>query len=409
MPGGGQAPPGRGHVPAHLVDQGVDRVEGQLVAQPGDERHPGLLAVEVAGELEQVGLDQQGAVGSVEGGPAADRDRRLPPGPVRPLVPAGVDAGRRQADAVGDLDVGGRVPELGTAPVVTVDHRAPDLMGPPQHGRRLLDLPGGHQAPDPGRRDRLGRASPGAPVSVDSVTPSTAKPAVAPSSAQQGHVPLPPVAEVEVLPHHHQSGAQAVDQDRGHEVLGRLVGPLRGEGHHHRPVDPGRPRAVRASGRGRTGAGGPTPGGPPWPDAGRRSPPPRSGRPAARGPAARPAGPGGPGGPRRRRRWSPPTRRRVERRWTGRSRCPSPWKVTAVAHRPVRRARRRAPGAAGHPADSRTTAGRIRSVSVASYTASSRWRSLTRPQGPSPVIPEGTRSRGRPRATCCCTSRDTTT
>ena len=43
-----------------------------------DEGDPGLLAVEVAGEVEQVGLHQQVAVGPVEGRAAAHRDGRLP-------------------------------------------------------------------------------------------------------------------------------------------------------------------------------------------------------------------------------------------------------------------------------------------------------------------------------------------
>ena len=42
---------------------------------------------------------------------------------------------------------------------------------------------------------------------------------------QEGHVPLAPVAEVEVLPHHHQTGLELVHQYFLDEVLGRLVGP----------------------------------------------------------------------------------------------------------------------------------------------------------------------------------------
>ena len=57
---------------------------------------------------------------------------------------------------------------------------------------------------------------------------------------QEGHVALAAVAEVEVLPHHHQPGVEALDQLPGDELLGRLVGPLLVEADDHRPVDTGR-------------------------------------------------------------------------------------------------------------------------------------------------------------------------
>ena len=77
--------------------------------------------------------------------------------------------------------------------------------------------------------------------------------------------------------------------------------------------------------------------------------------------------------------------------------------ITVEDYRRVHHRAATGPGRPGrHPADSRTTAGRIRSVSVASYTASSRWPWSTSPHGPSPVTPSGTRSRARPRATCFC-------
>src|SRR5262245_35147863 len=41
-----------------LLDEGLHRVEPDLVAQPGDEPDLGVLAVEVAVEVQEVGLQQ---------------------------------------------------------------------------------------------------------------------------------------------------------------------------------------------------------------------------------------------------------------------------------------------------------------------------------------------------------------
>ena len=50
-------------VAVHLRDQLVDRVEALLAPHPLQERDPQRLAVEVAVEVDQVGLDQQAAAG----------------------------------------------------------------------------------------------------------------------------------------------------------------------------------------------------------------------------------------------------------------------------------------------------------------------------------------------------------
>ena len=212
-------------------------------------------------------------------------------------------------------------------------------------------------------------ASPSTPSlrrSACSETPSTAKPATCAHLAEQGHVPLAAVAEVEVLPHHHQPGPEAVDEDRVArsprpsrwpapcrrarprsgpprprqqlELLvevaeqgGRRLGPDHGgrmavEGHHHRgqPVGPG-PRPELAE----------------------------------QGPVAEVDAVIGADGHRR-----PPDRGQAGR-WVGhdvhhRGRLPPPLSADGA----VPRSRRGA--ADGQPAASSTTAGRIRSVSVAS-------------------------------------------
>ena len=46
-------------VALHLLHEGLDRVEALLAPQPGDEPDLDVLAVEVAVEVEQVGLEQR--------------------------------------------------------------------------------------------------------------------------------------------------------------------------------------------------------------------------------------------------------------------------------------------------------------------------------------------------------------
>ena len=46
-------------IAVHLVDERVDGVELQLLAKSGHEPHLGPLAVQVAVEIEQVGLEQR--------------------------------------------------------------------------------------------------------------------------------------------------------------------------------------------------------------------------------------------------------------------------------------------------------------------------------------------------------------
>src|SRR3954447_7440547 len=110
-------------VPGDLVDQRVDRVELDLAPQPAGEADPHVLAVEVAVEVEQVGLEQRRVGLLVEGRAPAQRDRRLVLLPVGPHEPAGVDAVGRQEDVAGDRDVGGREAEL-PPPVIAVAHQA---------------------------------------------------------------------------------------------------------------------------------------------------------------------------------------------------------------------------------------------------------------------------------------------
>ena len=58
--------------------------------------------------------------------------------------------------------------------------------------------------------------------------------------SEEGHVALPLVSEVEVLPHHDQAGAHAADQHVSHKLVSRLHGPVLVKGDDHRQVHPGR-------------------------------------------------------------------------------------------------------------------------------------------------------------------------
>src|SRR5829696_8962396 len=61
------------HVAPHLRDELVDRLEAPLAAQALEERDPQRLPVEIAVEVQKVGLDQQAATG-LERGTDADVD-----------------------------------------------------------------------------------------------------------------------------------------------------------------------------------------------------------------------------------------------------------------------------------------------------------------------------------------------
>ena len=153
-------------VATDLLDQRLDAVEPHLAAQPGDEPHLGGLAVEVAVEVEQVGLEQAGVGLLVERGTAPERDGAGVHRSVGALVPAGVDAVGGQEDVAGHRHVGGGEPEL-AAPVVAVGH---DARAPRGDGRAARWRRRGRPRPGRGgsRWSWPSAASPaGSPVGVD--------------------------------------------------------------------------------------------------------------------------------------------------------------------------------------------------------------------------------------------------
>ena len=170
-------------VAAHLGDERDRRVELQLVAQVGDELHPGDLVVEVAVEVEQVGLEQREGLVVVEGGSAPERDgggvgrRRRDAGTSRRRCRRG--AGRRRR-ARSRLAVGN-----------------PRSRAPCRRGRRRRAPRGVDRAARwrrPGRRPAAGcgwrsttpartRRSAGSPSRPTSSTGATSKPSSAPRRA----------------------------------------------------------------------------------------------------------------------------------------------------------------------------------------------------------------------------------
>ncbi len=98
------------------------------------------------------------------------------------------------------------------------------LVGPPEHvvGRREPAL---HQC-TPDRRRRHGAVVAGVlALEPDEVVSDHVEAERAALLSEQRDVPLTPVAEVEVLPHHHQPGAQTVGQHLVDELARRLGRP----------------------------------------------------------------------------------------------------------------------------------------------------------------------------------------
>ena len=200
------------------------RVEAPLAAQAGEEREPQLAVVEVAVEVEQVGLDEHAAAGH-EGRADAHVGRRRPPAPLAVLLDrgaAGVDAVARVDERVLRHQVGGREAELAPALVAVLDDAA-ELERRAEEAVGLLEVAGHHEAADVGRGDDL---------AVDLHQRHHAR-LEGGLRAQQVGVALGLVAEAEVLPHRHLRGAELGDQDVVDELLRPLGGERAVERDHH--------------------------------------------------------------------------------------------------------------------------------------------------------------------------------
>ena len=181
-------------VVAELGADRVDAVELALAAQEVLEADLGLLAVEVALEVEQVRLEQRVVGVLVERRPAPEVDGARVDRPVGPLVAAGVHAVGGQAHRVGHLDVGRREADQAAALVAT-DDGAAHLVGPAEHPGGQLDVAAGERPPDGRAADRLVDAV-GPGDQVDRVDDEVVVDAVL---LEQPDVAVAMAAEVEVL------------------------------------------------------------------------------------------------------------------------------------------------------------------------------------------------------------------
>src|SRR5919108_4470980 len=98
-------------VPLHLLDQRVHRLEALLSPHALDERDAEVLAVQVAVEADQVGLDEEATAGLERRADPHVHGRRIP------VCPGGVDAVPGTDERVVGHDVRGRDPELAPAAV----------------------------------------------------------------------------------------------------------------------------------------------------------------------------------------------------------------------------------------------------------------------------------------------------
>src|SRR5436190_7030623 len=121
-------------VAVHLGDERLRAGKAPLAAQALDEVKPQLAPVEVALEVQQIGLDQLAAA-RLEGGAHADADGRR-----TAVGEAGIDAVARAGQGLVGDQVGGRKAQL-TATFVAAHDLAAELEGRPQQA-----VGGGHVA-----------------------------------------------------------------------------------------------------------------------------------------------------------------------------------------------------------------------------------------------------------------------
>ena len=186
------------------VTKRVDALELALAAQEVAEAHLGALAVEVAVEVEQVGLEQRVVGMLVERRATPEVDRARVHLAVGPLVPAGIhtSAGRHTWLGTSTLAVGTPSKRPRWSPRTTLPRTSygrPSIdaarsTSPPASARRIAVLLTGSSTPS-----SRSTSSSGIDVEVEAT----------PELAQQRDVALAIAAEVEVLADHDRRRRQA--------------------------------------------------------------------------------------------------------------------------------------------------------------------------------------------------------
>jgi hypothetical protein len=152
----------------------------------------------------------------VEGGAAAERERRRSDHAIRAFVPPGEDPVARHDDLGWDGDIRGGIAEL-PSPLVPVHDGPPDLMRATEQIGSPDDVAVEEQLADPGRRHRMG---PGLARLVQQGEADDVEAGLDADPLQQRDVAGAAVAEVEVRADDEGLDGQQADQHRGHELLG---------------------------------------------------------------------------------------------------------------------------------------------------------------------------------------------
>ena len=144
--------PGGGEIQCNLLLQVVDGVETLFIAEFVHEGQLKVFAIEIAAEIQQVGLDVEGGIGAGYGWAMADVYGGAM-GFLADLGVGGIDAGGREAPA-GAIEIGGGAPEFSAA-LVALYHIAPKCIFTAEHLGCRIKVALGDGLADAGAADDL--------------------------------------------------------------------------------------------------------------------------------------------------------------------------------------------------------------------------------------------------------------
>ena len=223
--GCGQDHAGQADVLANADSQGIGAGKLPLGPYALDKMHPDGLVVEIALEIEDVGLNGQRVL--PEGGIPADVGHPGPDDAVD-LHPDGIDAGHGNQFVAG-RHVGRGETELAPA-FLAVGHGAAHLVVAPEQGAHVPDLAGLDHVPDAGGGND-------GPVDDDRFQALHGKAVLLTQGRQEFEIALAPLAEGIVVADDQMLEVQSADQDVAHEGSGLLGGQFPGEGQDHGHLD----------------------------------------------------------------------------------------------------------------------------------------------------------------------------